>query len=195
MVKLSERLRKSIHFSSLLIPLFYHYVLNDHRRLGFSLALAAFVLSLTIEFYRLWMRSFAHTFYRMFGTILRRHELRDFTGATYLLFSAMFCIAIFEPVVAFCAMAYLSIGDTFAALVGMTWGKRKFKGMNKSLEGSLGCFVSTFAFGLFFLDKPILALIGALTATIAELVNIPLDDNLKIPILSGLALTLAQIVV
>jgi len=194
MVKLSERLRKSIHFSSLLIPLFYRYVLHSHRRLGFSLALAAFVFSLTIEFYRLWMRSFAHTFYRMFGTLLRRHELRDFTGATYLLFSVMLCVAIYEPVIAFCAMAYVSIGDTFAALVGMTWGKRKFKGTNKSLEGSLGCFVSTFIFGLFFLDKPVLALVGALTATLAELVNIPLDDNLKIPILSGLALTLAGIV-
>ena len=123
------------------------------------------------------------------------------SGATYLLFSVMFCVAIFEPVIAFCAMAYVSIGDTFAALVGMTWGKRKFKGMNKSLEGSLACFVSTFVFGLFFLGSPItpraqpvLALVGALTATIAELVNIPVDDNVKIPILSGLALTLAGIV-
>lgn len=193
MIKLSETLRKSIHFSSLVIPFSYMYVFDFHRRLAFIYILVAFVLSLVIEFYRLWMKSFGHTFYRFFGMILRRHELRDFTGATYMLFSAMVCVAFFEPLIAFCAMAFLSIGDTFAALVGMTWGKRKFKNSNKSLEGSLACFVSTFIFGLLALDNPWLALIGALSATVAELIRIPVDDNVKIPIISGLALTLASI--
>lgn len=193
MVKLSETLRKSIHFSSLVIPFSYMYVFRFHRRLAFVYILVAFMLSLVIEFYRLWMKSFAHTFYHFFGMILRRHELRDFTGATYMLFSAMFCVAFYEPLIAFCAMAYLSIGDTFAALVGMTWGKRKFRNSNKSLEGSLACFVSTFIFGLLAIPNPWLALIGALSATGAELLKIPVDDNIKIPIISGLALTLASI--
>jgi dolichol kinase len=115
MIKLSEKLRKSIHLSSLLIPFSYKYILGfSHRRLAFALLLAAFVVSLTIEFYRLWQRSFRHTFYRLFGMILRKHELRDFTGATYLLFSSMLCVAFFEPTIAFCSMAFLAIGDTAA---------------------------------------------------------------------------------
>jgi len=196
MVKLSEKLRKSIHLSSLLIPFSYKYILGfSHRRLAFALLLAAFVVSLTIEFYRLWQRSFGHTFYRLFGMILRRHELRDFTGATYLLFSSMLCVAFFEPLIAFCAIAYLSIGDTAAALVGMSWGKRKFLGMSKSLEGSLGCFLITLIFGMIFLNHPILAVVGALAATTAELWKIPVDDNVKIPLSSGIALTLASILI
>ncbi|MDD2229397.1 MAG: phosphatidate cytidylyltransferase [Candidatus Cloacimonetes bacterium] len=197
---LSETLRKSIHLSSLVIPFSYRYILGFNRRLGFSLLLVAFSISLVIEFHRFWQRSFRKTFNRIFGMILRRHEHRDFTGATYLLFSAMVCVAFFEPVIASCAMAFLSIGDTFAALVGMSFGKRKFIGMNKSLEGSIACFVTCFVFGLFWLKNPnwaypVLALGGALAATIAELGKIPLDDNLKIPFSAGLVMTILYIII
>jgi len=192
--RLKEYLRKAIHLGSLIIPFGYKYLLGFNRRLGFSILLAAFCLSFIIEFYRHWQKSFRHTFYRFFGRILRRHELRDFTGATYMLFTDVICVAFFEPTIAFCSMAYLSIGDTFAALVGMGMGKRKILGTDKTLEGSLACFASTLIFGLFYLP-PTMAVVGALAATFAELSIVPIDDNIKIPIISGLALSLANIFV
>ncbi len=138
----------------------------------------------------------------MFGLILRRHERKDFTGATYLLFSAMICVAFLEPLIASCAMAFLSIGDTFAAMVGMNFGKRKFAGLSKSLEGSLACFVSCLVFALLWLKSSpyqstflILSLGGALAATLAELWRLPLDDNLKIPLVSGLVMTGLSIII
>ncbi|MCB5229525.1 MAG: phosphatidate cytidylyltransferase [Candidatus Cloacimonetes bacterium] len=195
MVKLKEMMRKGIHISSLVIPLSYRYIIGfHHRKLTFSILLVCFVLSLTIEFYRFWQRSFRVTFYRVFGMVLRRHEINNFTGATYLLFSAMLVVAFFPPKIAFCAMAYLSIGDTLAALVGMNWGKRKFLGMSKSLEGSLACFLGTLIFGVFYLPLP-QAIIGAVSATLAELWDLPIDDNIKIPITSALVLALSGIFV
>ncbi len=191
---LSETLRKSIHLGSLIIPFSYRYILGFNRRIAFSLLLVAFGISMVIEFQRLWHRSFRKTFNRIFGMILRRHEQRDFTGATYLLFSSMICVVFLEPVIASCAMAFLSIGDTFAAIVGMSVGKRKFKGTGKSLEGSLACFVSCLIFGLLWLPNPVLAIGGALAATLAELSRIPLDDNLKIPFSAGLFMTILYII-
>ncbi len=191
---LNETLRKSVHLSSLVIPFSYRYILGfENRRLAFSLLLAALVISLVIEFHRFWQKSFRKTFHRVFGRILRKHEMKDFTGATYLLFSSMLCVAFFEPLVASVSIAFLSIGDTFAAMIGMNFGKRKFIRVNKSLEGSLACFVSCLVFGIFWLKHPWLALIGALTATVAELANVHLDDNLKIPLLSALALSIAGV--
>ncbi|HNX02728.1 MAG: phosphatidate cytidylyltransferase [Candidatus Cloacimonas sp.] len=193
MIELGETLRKGIHISSLIIPLGYRYLLSFNRAWGFSLLLIAFSLSLVIEFYRFWQKDFHRTFYRVFGILLRKHELRNFTGATYMLFSAVICVAFFNPLIASCAMAFLTIGDTFAALVGINFGKRWFNNRNKSLEGSLACFISCAIFGIFWLGNPLLAVLGALSATIAELCNIPLDDNIKIPIVSALVMTLLSI--
>lgn len=200
-MKLSETLRKSIHLGSLIIPFSYRYLLGFNRRLTFSLLLVALAVSMVIEFHRLWQKGFRKTFNKLFGLILRRHEHKDFTGATYLLFSAMICVAFFEPYIASCAMAFLSIGDTFAAMIGMSFGKRKFLGMSKSLEGSIACFVSCFIFGIFWLNTPSLRLYpflaygGALAATIAELGRIPVDDNLKVPLSAGVIMTILYIVI
>jgi len=193
LIELGETLRKGIHISSLIIPLGYRYLLSFNRAWGFSLLLIAFSLSLVIEFYRFWQKDFHRTFYRLFGILLRKHELKDFTGATYMLFSAVICVAFFDPLIASCAMAFLTIGDTFAALVGINFGKRWFNNRSKSLEGSLACFVSCAIFGILWLGNPPLAILGALAATIAELCNIPLDDNIKIPIASALVMTLLSI--
>lgn len=190
-----ETLRKSIHLSSLVIPLGYRYLLSFNRAWGFSILLIAFTISLVIEFYRFWQKDFHRTFYRIFGIILRKHELKDFTGATYMLFAAVLCIAFFPPLIASCAMAFLTLGDTFAALIGINFGKRMFIKQDKSLEGSLACFVSCSIFGIFWLTNPLLAVFGALAATLAELSNIPIDDNIKIPIVSALVMTLLSIVI
>lgn len=194
MIHISETLRKSIHIGSLMIPMFYRYILGfEHRNQMFYLLLAAFVVSLVIEFHRLWQKSFRKTFWRMFGIVLRRHEVRDFTGATYLLFSAMICVAFFEPNIAFLSMAFLSIGDTFAALIGINFGKRKFIGLSKSLEGSLACFVSCFIFGLFYAGHPLLAFTGALAAALSELAKLPVDDNVEMPLASAIVMTLTKV--
>jgi dolichol kinase len=143
---------------------------------------------------RLENKSFRKYFYMIFGVMLRQHEINNISGASYLLVSAIVCVAFMPPDIAFVSMAFLSIGDTFAALVGINLGKRKFIKSKKSFEGTLACFTSTFMFGLFFLN-PVIALSGAMMASIAELIDIRIDDNVKIPILSGIAMSVTYIVV
>ena len=119
---------------------------------------------------------------------MRKHEIHSFTGATYLMISAVLCIGFFPAEIAVVSLAFLAIGDTLAALVGIQLGKRKILNNSKSLEGSLACFAGCFVFGLLFLN-PVVALIGAFTATVAEFSRIPIDDNIKIPIVSGLVMS------
>lgn len=195
--KLTEIMRKSIHISSLVIPFAYKYVFHYNQRQMFILLLGALIISLTIELYRLNIRSFHRFFHRFFGMLLRRHEINDFTGATFLIFSSLLCVTFFKPEIAFLSIAFLSVGDTFAAIVGMSLGKRKFMGMKKSLEGSIGCFTSILIFAFFFNQglNPWVFTAGALAATIAELWNLPLDDNLKLPLTSGMIMTLINVMV
>jgi phytol kinase len=191
----SEAIRKSIHFSSLVIP--FTYRLLDNRWLMFGLLFVSLIIIMGIELYRLHIASFRKFFHRWFGLILRKHERRDFTGATFLILSSLLSVAFFKPEIAFLAISYLSIGDTFAAIVGMTFGKRKFANQNKSVEGSLACFASILVFSFIFNGglNPWVFVIGSLAATWAELWIVPLDDNIKIPLLSGLVMSIINIIV
>lgn len=197
----SEIYRKAIHVSSLIIPFTFRYLLHSNV----EVAVLYFLLPLSIgllvfEILRLEHRTFKRFFWNFFGTVLRKHERSDFTGATYLLVSSMICISLFPKDIAFISLSFLAIGDTLAAIVGISLGKRKLPKSKKSIEGSLACFIGTFVFAMFFLNPqkyaiPLIALAGAIAATIAESSRIAIDDNVKIPIFSGLVMIVVNIFV
>ncbi|MCD4650813.1 MAG: SEC59/DGK1/VTE5 family protein [Candidatus Cloacimonetes bacterium] len=189
--KNTEYWRKLIHISSIIIPLGYRYLLPD-KRIMLTVLIPLTIIAFVIEILRLENRTFKRNFFRFFGIILRRSELKNFSGATYLLASSVFCIAFFSRDIAFLALSSLAIGDTFAAIVGISYGKRKIRGTNKSVEGSLACFLSTFIYGLFFVS-PILAFVSGIITTYSETSRLPIDDNLKIPIFSGLVMSVVNI--
>jgi len=84
-------------------------------------------------------------------------------------------------------------------------GRRKFVRSKKSLEGFIGAFVSCSVWGLLsyflFLKRVfsydcahpelavILIILGALVASVVESVDLHINDNISIPILSALAMT------
>ena len=183
-----ELFRKSFHVSSILLPLSYSFIFHYNKKLMFLILIPLTVIALIIDIARLEHKTFKRIFYNLVGLLLRKHEIHNFTGATYLMISAVLCIGFFPAEIAVVSLAFLAIGDTLAALVGIPLGKRKILNTSKSLEGSLACFAGCFVFGLFFLH-PAVALIGAFTATIAEFSWIPIDDNIKIPIASGLVMS------
>ena len=90
-------------------------------------------------------------------------------------------------------MAFIFVGDAMAAIIGRRFGRPRVFG--KSIEGSLACFLSCVAVawiypGDLFTWRMILG--GAAVATIFELVPIPLDDNMRISLSAGFAMTLLQ---
>ncbi len=193
--ELKEIYRKSFHLSSLIVPFSYRYLLNYDKSLAIAILLPLALIAVIFELLRLEHKTVKRIFYRLFGIMLRKHEMADLTGASYLLTSSVFTITLFPKEIAFIALSFLALGDTFAAIFGIRYGKRKFKGSYKSLEGSLACFVSCFTYALLFNIHPGMALIGALTATFAELSKIPVDDNIKLPIVTAIVMSIASIVI
>ncbi len=188
-----EFFRKTIHVSALILPLSYRYLFHNDRKLAFIVLVPLTLIALVIEIARIEHKTVKRIFLDFFGLMLREHEFHDFTGATYMMISTLICIAVFPADIAFVAIAFLAIGDTLAALVGIPFGKRKLLGTNKSLEGSMACFIGTFIFALFFLN-PFIALAGAVAATIAEIFPLPVDDNIKIPISAGIVMSLVNLI-
>lgn len=191
--ELKELYRKSIHISSIILPLSYRYILGYNKSLAIMILFPCAFIAVILELVRLENKSFKRIFYRVFGIMLRKHEMADLTGASYLLTASVFSIALFPPEIAFAALSFLSLGDTLAAIFGIRYGHRKIKGSSKSLEGSLACFVSCLAYALLFGLHPGMAFIGALTATYAELLNFPVNDNVKMPLITGIVMSFASI--
>lgn len=188
-----EVVRKSIHFSLILLPIAYRYVVGYDKRITLFVLITLLSLALLVEIFRVKHPTVKRIFFDLFGLIMRKHEFHDFTGATYMLISVVICIAVFPPDIAFVAISFLAIGDTLAALIGRKFGKRKLFGTNKSLEGSIACFLGTFIFALFYLN-PLIAFSGAFAAALAESIPIWVDDNIKVPIISGVVMTLVSYV-
>ena len=187
-----EVLRKLIHISSIILPLMYRFVFLNNRKLAFLFLVPLAFLFLTIEIIRLHNKTFQKIFINIFGVLLRKHEINNFTGATYLITSAIVCIAVFPADIAFLSISFLAIGDTLAAVVGLAFGKRRFLGSKKSLEGSIACFAGTLLFAIFFIN-PWVALAGAFAATLAEFSHIPFNDNIQIPVISGIVMSIVSI--
>ena len=190
MLLASELKRKGIHLASLAIPIAYYLSPQSWSRIWERALLASVILSLAIEIFRLHNPQIRGIFRHFFGELLRNHEEVSLLGSTYLLIAMLLTLHLFEKPVAVLALGFLVLGDTMAAIVGKSIGKHRLLG-GKSVEGSLACFVVCFGLTLLMPGIPFtVGLVGALTATVFELLPIPLDDNFRIPLSAGFAMEL-----
>jgi dolichol kinase len=128
-------------------------------------------------------------FLRLFRSVIRPHEEEHLLGSTHYMIAALLSVVVFDQRVAIASLGFLVLGDAAAAIIGKRFGRPRYWG--KSLHGSLACFVVCLATGILVLGEPGLALIGATAATLAEALPSPLDDNMRVPIFSGIAMQLA----
>lgn len=182
MTLLSELKRKAFHFlAGLVIPVGYEFLPEYWGRWILIFATAGVT---SVDFLRLRHPFFKRLFLEYFAPLIRRHERSALTGASFLLISSLVCALVFDKPPAVAAISFLIVGDTMAAVVGQAWGRVKL--FDKTLEGSLACFVSCSLCVLAVPHLPLwVGLTGAGTAAVVELLPIPVDDNLRIAILSG----------
>jgi dolichol kinase len=185
----SELRRKIFHEIGLLIPINY-YIFFDKKDAIFGMSILV-LLFVFIEFLRLRYNFGTEFIPKVVGKTVRDYEEVDLSAATYFIISSFFAVLLFEKYIAIAAITYNSIGDFFSAMIGKKFGNTKYMGGKKSLEGSFACFISCFLVGLLILN-PFLAMSGALAATFAEGYLIKVNDNLSIPIISGIVLTLVS---
>jgi dolichol kinase len=118
---------------------------------------------------------------------LERRDVAPGKGALFFALGALFCIVFFAKEVAFAGIVVLSLLDSVTTLVGVRFGRTRIYN-HKSLEGTLAGFAVTAAvLSLFIL--PGIAIVTAVASAIAELVS-PVDDNLIIPVVACLSITL-----
>jgi glycerol-3-phosphate acyltransferase PlsY len=165
------------------------------------LAAAAFIL-LLVDFLRLRLTSVKSVFIVLFGSMLRRKELSSLTGASYLMLASLVCMLIFGmgpdgrvSGVFIAAIGFLALGDTAAAIVGLSIGRVRI--FRKTLEGTVAgllvCLgVAWLVSILPGLDFPLgIGILGAVSASVVEALPIEVNDNVVIPLLSGTVMMIA----
>ncbi len=215
-------LRKLWHLLGLVIPLslYWDIFLGWFGMVNATRAILVFLLALSLvllgflEFLRFRYDPFSRVFWKLFGPLMKENE-RNTVNATIPYFLAnFFVILLFPAELAVISLAFLVIGDPFAAYIGTRYGKHRFSN-GKSLEGILAFVVSSFAFGLLFLiffepsngssglspyrlswSMILVLFFGSLSAGVTEFFSATkwkgfLDDNLLIPIVSCLVMGIA----
>mgnify|MGYP001390383630 CR=1 FL=1 len=184
-----EVFRKILHISASVIPISYSAIPSLD---GCSLAFFLFVLlviGIILEYARNRSQQVKFFFSRFFNFMMRNEELTGaMTGATWLLLGCFFSIILFPKEISVISMLLLTIGDTFAAIIGIAFPYGKYKG--KTISGSLGGFILAGLLIFYFLGNvnPTVLIIGSVFAMLTELLPNPINDNLTIPIISGLAM-------
>lgn len=183
-----EIIRKAIHLSiNSFIPLAYLFL--DISKIWMIVLLGiGSVAIVIIDIGRTRDGWISKIFGKLFNGMLRSHELDGkLTGASYVLIGSFVSVVIFPKEIAILALLFTAIGDTAAALYGKKFGK--FKIWNKTLEGSIVGLIACFIIASFFPQIPnIIKFSGAFAAMFIELLPIKIDDNLRIPLFSGIVM-------
>jgi glycerol-3-phosphate acyltransferase PlsY len=182
--------RKFLHLIPLVFPLASTLGILDRFQLLLILGITA-IFTLVLDIARRRYAPVGNAFAKIFGSFLRQGEKENPIASTHFFIGMFLSALLFPSPIAEAGMYILVVGDTMAAVVGMAWGRPRFRG--KSLEGSFAFLVSSFVILSIVggLALPII-LAGAVAGTIVELLPLPVNDNLTIPVLAGLSMFLAS---
>ena len=184
----NEFARKAIHISNAIIPLSYLYLIQDN--IDMIIILAFFlVLCFFIEIARKENYLVSIFFSKQLSFMMRDDEKKgEITGATWVFVGALFTILLIPYPYSIYALLFLSAGDTFAAIIGMRFPFIRVG--EKTISGSISGFIACVIAGL-IIDISIsyqILLFGAFMAMLIELLPLPINDNVSIPIFSGLSM-------
>ena len=194
-VWLTEARRKAIHLAFILLPLdiLHAWLPWPNSTRAWRLALLLCVLgAVLIDVVRIHERRVQRWFKRFLGELIREHERFNLLGSTYLLLAVLLALEIFPRPIAATAVGFTVLGDGFAALAGRAYGRTRFFG--KSLEGFAAGLLACLAWAAYVALGGHLpwsvVLVGALVASLVEILPIPLDDNLAVTLAAGYAMKL-----
>jgi dolichol kinase len=188
--------RKIWHVSGVLTLFLAYYYLPQH--ISKILILLTFTLFVAIDLIRLRNKNINVLVTHYFRPIMRQSEINSLAGTTYLMAGVAILIHFFDPLIVQLSLIFLALADPIASYFGIRYGKDKILG-DKTLQGFLAAFGVCSACSFLFLylhDENIwravvVSFIGGLIGSLAELIPVAkLDDNLTIPVASGLGLSL-----
>lgn len=200
-----ELQRKVFHAAGSLIALAYFFMDRETAIIGLAIINAIF---LTVEWLRL------SGIISLPEMLLRPHETKQVAAYIYFQVAALISIIAFEKTIAITAILMLALGDTASGLAGalMNGGNVRYNRQKFNVKPfpimAVMCLVCVLI-GVILRSLPLapdmndisirVYVAGALGATLGDAIPLriqgnPIDDNLLIPLLSGVFMTIANFI-
>jgi dolichol kinase len=183
---LAVNYRAIIHASSILVP----FIVETITEVVTVAALCAITAAYIVE-ELLRVRGRLVPVMSAFTLRMSRPDERDHVIASpiFLASGIILALILFPRNIAYASIAILAIGDPTAAYIGGKFGQRRVgrRSWEGFAAGTCAAFIPTV-----FIISPILGAIGSVVGMLLELTGV-LDDNLTIPLGSGVAMLLAAV--
>jgi dolichol kinase len=192
----AEIKRKALHLAALGVPGLM--VLLGKPAALYVLAPGA-VLAVAADVLRAYSPSFRGWIQWIFGSLMRAKEWTPvgdgvvINGATGVLVGAALLTWIFPIRLAVPVFVMFMIADAAAALVGRRLGRHPWPGRPHTVEGSLAFVVTGLAVWACFPNVSFLiGVLGVVAAAAVEALPLPLNDNIRVPLVAALVTALAE---
>jgi dolichol kinase len=184
MISKLELRRQALHltFGVILIALLYFNLIGVYSLVG--ILITGVTLSFLCKWFRIPIASWVMDNFE-------REDMRTtFPGKGPILFmlGSIIVISLFPKEIALAAMVMLAVGDAFSHIFGKMLSKQTYKYL-KSVKGTLIGIGFSFVGALLFVDVTV-ALLGSVVTMSLEGIKLGLDDNLYIPVVAALVMSL-----
>jgi len=190
-------LRKLWHMGSGSLCLFVYYQTGEHASLWGWAILAVAIGGFSVDIIRARSEKLNALVIGMMGPFMRASERNGFTGFPFYALGVSIALLVFEPRIALLAVMFLVYSDPISSFFGILYGKDKIM-PNKSLQGAIACFFTCYLLTLFYgisygaggSSLLWFAILGGVVGALGEMMSaFNIDDNLTIPVVAGLGLT------
>ena len=194
--------RKVWHITTGLIGLVAYYKSGLSREASASVVLAFSACSFMVELLRLRNEKMNLFLTKIMRPIMRESERNSLSGMPFYALGVALSLFFFPERIAILSILFLIFADPIASFCGILYGRDKIL-PNKSLQGSIAafavCYILTLVYGLIHASPSMNLLVFSIAAgvigAVSELCSQFVDDNLCIPVISGLGLFLLNQVV
>nr|BDT27082.1 phosphatidate cytidylyltransferase [Bacteriovorax sp. HI3] len=163
-----------------------------------AFAVAAFLF----EFLRLRNPKVNQVAMLLMKPVMRESERNSVSGLPFYALGVSLALFFFPERIAILAILFLIFADPIASFFGILYGRDKIL-PNKSLQGTIAafsvCYLATIVYGLIYVGPSthllVFAIMAGIIGAISEMCSQFVDDNLCIPVVSGLGLYLVNFIV
>lgn len=161
-------------------------VLGLSRTATLVILAGAFLVALLLDLVRLRAPAVNRAFFRVFALLASPREAQGMASSTWFALAALLAHAVFPPLYAAASLVVLALADPAASVVGRIWGSAPLgKG---SVQGTLVFFVMAWLVLTGMTGEWLLVIPVALGVALMEIVPGLIDDNLVVPLVTGVLL-------